>query len=90
MVQIAPATAIQFAIYHHIVDRRPSWSLIAGFVAPHDDAMHDHVGCRALAGVCAKVATLPLDTIKKRMQISGFGEARRGFGLYRGQAAACA
>lgn len=36
--------------------------------------------CGALAGAIGKLAVLPFDTVKRRMQVIGFEQARRPFG----------
>lgn len=70
IIQIAPFTGLQFALYNVFVDL---W----------DNTVHGHDSTRALvsgasAGTVAKTMLYPLDMIRHRLQMNGFH--RRGFG----------
>lgn len=77
---IAPQTGLQFGFYslfNQVLER---------LVTAHDDVLGHEVmtilgsiSCGGLAGICAKVSVYPMDTVKKRLQISGW-TGRQGLG----------
>jgi len=88
LLAIGPQTGFQFgfyALFSQLLDK---------LVTTHDSKFDGRVmtvvgslSCGGLAGVCAKLLVYPLDTVKKRLQISGW-TGRQGLGdTYRYQGA---
>ncbi|KAJ8683462.1 hypothetical protein QAD02_019254 [Eretmocerus hayati] len=81
LLQIAPHAGLQFWVYDQVKDVR---FLPANL--PEDSHHHKRVGiinslvAGCLAGLVAKSVVYPLDLARKRLQIQGFEESRRGFG----------
>lgn len=88
VIAIAPQTGLQFGFYSLFNQ------LLDVLVTSHDEQLGERrmtmlgsISCGGLAGLCAKAAIYPLDTTKKRLQISGWQEGRKGLGstlLYKG------
>ncbi len=72
---IAPYSGLQFGFYNAFMQ-------LADLAIPDGDKMSSgkSIASGAMAGLCAKIAVFPFDTTKKRMQVSGFSEGRRGMG----------
>uniref|UniRef100_A0A1I7XS45 PHB domain-containing protein n=1 Tax=Heterorhabditis bacteriophora TaxID=37862 RepID=A0A1I7XS45_HETBA len=71
LVQIAPFTGLQFALYNFFMELWPQF-----VVTDHDSTGALVSG--ALAGTVAKTALYPLDMVRHRLQMNGFD--RHGFG----------
>lgn len=85
VTQIMPYSGAQLASYNFFKDMwlatfevdHLSWP----FGEEHELRLQSSLVCGAASGTFAKLATYPLDLIKKRLQIRGFEEARgTGFG----------
>uniref|UniRef100_A0A914UQ21 Mitochondrial thiamine pyrophosphate carrier 1 n=1 Tax=Plectus sambesii TaxID=2011161 RepID=A0A914UQ21_9BILA len=70
LLQVAPFTGIQFAIY------RWTYSLWHQLTTEHDST--GTMLCGALAGTIAKTALYPFDVFKHRRQIAGFEKTQTG------------
>jgi solute carrier family 25 thiamine pyrophosphate transporter 19 len=73
LIQIAPQTGFQFAFYSMFTSL---WKLVhvKAFLCPQDNiGAVGGLACGSAAGMCAKVVVYPLDVIKKRLQMQGFG-----------------
>ncbi|CAD0200661.1 unnamed protein product [Chrysodeixis includens] len=80
--QIAPHAGIQFAVYKlftesifykmNIFRRRSSTTVKSNLTG--------NLIAGSIAGIVAKTAIYPFDVVKKRLQIQGFQQHRRGFG----------
>jgi len=81
MAAVGPQTGLQFGFYSLFNQ------IMSGLVTQHDSELNQRVmttlgslSCGALAGLSAKLSVYPLDTVKKRLQISGW-EGRKDLGL---------
>jgi len=87
LAAIGPQTGLQFGFYSLFTE------MLQTLVTSHDDILNHEVMtmfgsllCGGLAGLCSKSCVYPLDTVKKRLQISGW-EGRQGLGttpIYQG------
>ncbi|XP_023347299.1 mitochondrial thiamine pyrophosphate carrier [Eurytemora carolleeae] len=82
MVAMIPQTGLQFGFYSLFSQ------VMSNFVTVHDHLLGHEVmtvlgslSCGGLAGVCAKLSIYPLDTVKKRLQVSGWEKGRAGLGI---------
>ena len=85
LLLIAPQTGFQFGFYSLFTSLWDSAFKPLAFEL--SDGLAKSMVCGALAGLCAKTAVYPLDLVKKRLQVQGFGDARKAFGQtssYRG------
>jgi len=80
LAAIGPQTGLQFGFYSLFTE------MLRTVVTAHDELLNHEVmtvlgslSCGALAGLCSKMSIYPLDTLKKRLQISGW-EGRKGLG----------
>eukprot|EP00088_Acartia_fossae_P023639 TRINITY_DN2465_c0_g1_i6.p1 TRINITY_DN2465_c0_g1~~TRINITY_DN2465_c0_g1_i6.p1 ORF type:complete len:334 (-),score=62.71 TRINITY_DN2465_c0_g1_i6:297-1298(-) len=80
LAAIGPQTGLQFGFYTLFTQ------ILESLVTAHDDLLKHEVMtsfgslfCGALAGLSSKLSVYPLDTIKKRLQISGW-QGRQGLG----------
>lgn len=83
LIAIAPQTGAQFAFYQISNDIYLGlFSRQENLEKSHGDLFQKAV-CGGTAGFCAKFVVYPLDLIKKRLQIQGFEEARKSFGVFK-------
>jgi len=73
LAAIGPQTGFQFGFYTLFSQ------ILESLVTKHDKLLNQAVmtplgslSCGGLAGLCAKLSVYPLDTVKKRLQISGW------------------
>lgn len=59
-----------------------SAQLKADVLKPSGGSVMQSAVCGAAAGFCAKAIVYPLDLLKKRLQVRGFGYARKEFGAH--------
>ncbi|XP_069785405.1 mitochondrial thiamine pyrophosphate carrier [Narcine bancroftii] len=72
VVAVFPYAGLQFAFYN-ILHRISKW-------AGASSGNIQNLVCGSCAGVISKTFTYPLDLLKKRLQVDGFGKARASFG----------
>ncbi len=80
LLLIVPQAGMNFGFYSLYLHIWKSWQSV-----PLANVLKGNVGieslvCGGLAGVTSKTLTLPLDIIKKRLQVQGFETARKHFG----------
>lgn len=82
--QIAPYAGIQFAIYklfsNNIFNKYKYFQRNDGTISTGESSFLANLLGGSIAGFVAKSAIYPFDLVKKRLQIQGFQEYRRGFG----------
>jgi len=87
VVQIAPFTGMQFAVYN-ICNKMWLKMFVKNSKNSESNNKFDihlqrSLCCGAVAGFSAKLLVYPFDLIKKRLQVEGFQHARRQFGAVR-------
>jgi solute carrier family 25 thiamine pyrophosphate transporter 19 len=88
VVQIAPFTGIQFAVYN-ICSK--VWIKVLTENSQKNNTnrkiyeinLQQSLCCGAISGMSAKLLVYPFDLIKKRLQVEGFQHARQRFGVVR-------
>lgn len=83
LVSMAPYTGLAFGSYEFLTQTcyRANWNTVT-----RKEDGQKYLGfyskclCSATAGVLGKSATYPFDTVRKRLQVQGFGEGRLGMG----------
>ncbi|XP_055348551.1 mitochondrial thiamine pyrophosphate carrier-like [Paramacrobiotus metropolitanus] len=76
VIQIVPYNGASFAFYAQF---QSIYRRFSGNTSAHSDAL-ESLTCGIFAGGVAKTLIYPLDVFKKRLQVQGFEEGRRGFG----------
>lgn len=82
--QIAPHAGIQFAVYKLLTDNVLSqvkfFQRQVSVSSTVESSLIANLISGSIAGFVAKTAIYPFDLVKKRLQIQGFQEHRKGFG----------
>ncbi|XP_065200283.1 mitochondrial thiamine pyrophosphate carrier-like isoform X2 [Planococcus citri] len=79
LIQSAPYGACQFG-YFTIFSKIDANFHVFSQTSDGSKSTSSSLTAGFLAGMCAKATTYPLDLSRKRLQIQGFHEARKGFG----------
>ena len=83
---IAPYSGLQFGFYTLFTQILEPLKISFNQGKTDDDIKNKgslggiSLSCGALAGLCAKTLVFPFDTIKKRLQVQGFEQGRKGMG----------
>eukprot|EP00053_Salpingoeca_punica_P009636 m.86622 g.86622 ORF g.86622 m.86622 type:complete len:353 (-) comp15101_c0_seq2:488-1546(-) len=85
LLNISPSAALQFGYYNlfkSLSDSLVNHKSLRPFDSHLESAsvVLSHLGAGTLAGVLSKLTLLPLETVKKRLQVQGFEVARQEFG----------
>lgn len=80
IVQIGPQMGLQFGFYALFVQ---IWDKTFSHIEGDLPGIAQSLICGSGAGVVSKIIIYPLDVLKKRLQIQGFEEGRRDFGVTR-------
>ncbi|XP_055348837.1 mitochondrial thiamine pyrophosphate carrier-like isoform X2 [Paramacrobiotus metropolitanus] len=80
LLQIAPSSGLSFAFYSQCQILYRKWSG-KRITESKSDAM-ESLFCGCIAGAASKSIVHPLDVLKKRLQVQGFEQGRKGFGLF--------
>ncbi|XP_012339948.1 mitochondrial thiamine pyrophosphate carrier [Apis florea] len=76
LLQIVPHTGLQFAFYGYVSDKYKKY---------YDEtniSFYNSMISGSVAGLLAKTAIYPFDLSRKRLQIQGFRNGRKGFGTF--------
>lgn len=76
LLQIAPHTGLQFAFYGFLTD------FYKKHVKNTDTSFYNSMFAGSTAGFLAKTIVYPFDLARKRLQIQGFQQGRKGFGKF--------
>ncbi|XP_017890587.1 mitochondrial thiamine pyrophosphate carrier-like [Ceratina calcarata] len=76
LLQIIPHSGLQFAFYGFFSDAYKKYR------NETDVSFYNSMVSGSVAGLLAKTAIYPFDLSRKRLQIQGFRDARRGFGTF--------
>lgn len=76
LLQIVPHTGLQFVFYEFFTD------VYKKYCNDTDISFYNSMISGSTAGLLAKTIIYPLDLSRKRLQIQGFEEGRKGFGAF--------
>nr|XP_012221896.1 PREDICTED: mitochondrial thiamine pyrophosphate carrier [Linepithema humile] len=76
LLQIAPHTGLQFAFYEFFID------FYKKYTSNTDTSFYNSMFSGSIAGLLAKTIVYPFDLARKRLQIQGFQQGRKGFGKF--------
>ena len=80
LILIVPQAGMNFGFYSLYLHIWKSWCSLAPVSVLKGNEGIESLVCGGLAGMSSKTLTLPLDLLKKRLQVQGFESARRDFG----------
>lgn len=76
LLQIVPHTGLQFAFYGYVNDKYKK------YYNETNISFYNSMISGSIAGLLAKTAIYPFDLSRKRLQIQGFRNGRKGFGTF--------
>ncbi|KAG6801519.1 mitochondrial thiamine pyrophosphate carrier [Apis mellifera caucasica] len=76
LLQIVPHTGLQFAFYGYVNDKYKK------YYNETNISFYNSMISGSVAGLLAKTAIYPFDLSRKRLQIQGFRNGRKGFGTF--------
>lgn len=76
LLQIVPHTGLQFAFYEFLTDFYKKYN------SNTDISIYNSMFSGSTAGFLAKTIVYPFDLARKRLQIQGFQQGRKGFGKF--------
>lgn len=84
LAQIAPHAGIQFTVYklftERLLNKIPYFQRRSSFDSSVKSSLVGNLIGGSIAGFVAKSSIYPFDVVKKRLQIQGFQQHRKGFG----------
>ncbi|XP_059168962.1 mitochondrial thiamine pyrophosphate carrier-like isoform X2 [Physella acuta] len=80
LIQIGPQMGFQFGFYSLFTGL---WNKSLGILPTRQAESLEAIVCGSGSGALSKLMIYPLDVVKKRLQVQGFEEARKFFGVVR-------